>query len=268
MGINDPDNKAFSYSKNQRWYDKYPNIKKAFDDLKYMPSTTQTLFGQVVMQFYEFQQQKKLTDRQNLSVGADKALALWKTREKRRAEDKVALLYKAMMTVYLMEDPLRSTLAFRIADGLNALSLYGRLCKKKYRAEDDEDRKELFKTAAESGEEAARDYLLSIGFTQEEIDELDKLDSDKRTATVPAPAPDDGEEDVPEWLKSDWGKLANTETVPEETALTKDFDMKAFEIEDFDIDFFDSSTEPLTTEKLASDRIKLEKQDHDEGTIK
>jgi hypothetical protein len=245
MGINDPGNKAFAYSKNHRWYDKYPNIKKAFDDLKYMPSATQNLFGQIVMQFYEYNEQKRMSDRQNLSVGADKALALWKTREKRRTEDKVPLLYRAMMTLYLMEDPLRSTLAFRIADGLNAISLYARLCKKKYRVEDDDEKKELFKKAAESGEEAARNYLLSIGFTQEEIDELE---SDEQIGTDTELAPQDGEEDVPEWLKSDWGKLAVSEEVPEETDSAPEID--------FEIDFGDPSHDPV--EKLATDRIKLE----------
>lgn len=252
MGINDPSNKAFSYSKNQRWYDKYPNIKKAFDELKYMPTPTQNLFGQIVMQFYEFHEQKRMSDRQNLSVGADKALALWKTREKRRATDNVPLLYRAMMTLYLMEDPLRSTLAFRIADGLNAVSLYARLCKKKYRVEDDEEKKDLFKTAAESGEAAAKEYLLSIGFTQADIDELER---DDQTDSDTELAPEDGEEDVPEWLKSDWGKLAISEEISEETDTAPDLD--------FEIDFspekasLEADLDPV--EKLATDRIKLEK---------
>jgi hypothetical protein len=165
----------------RRWYDAYPTVAKAFNTLRDYSPQLHRLFGQIIFTYYENLQYQKKLDRQVVSVGAERALSLWKIQAKRRVEDQDQLLYKAMSTLYLIDERQRLVIAEAISAGLLCVRQYETCCRKQSLVEKEIEMKEAFKLAMENGMAAGEEYLRSLGLNiPREPSHLEKLENQRK----------------------------------------------------------------------------------------
>lgn len=85
-----------------RWYDKDPVIAQTINQLIAYPDEYQTIFADGITAFIEQECQSKPTLKSVTSLGKDKVLGLYKSKQRKRLYDKNPSLHNAMNQMYIL----------------------------------------------------------------------------------------------------------------------------------------------------------------------
>ena len=113
-----------------RFYDQDPVVAQAVRLLMVLPNEVQTLTAECLTKIAEsdYQLGKSLQDTRTL--GSDKIMALYKSKEKKRSYDSSPAMHRAMNYLMLMPIENRRILSHRIVGLVGHLQEYLRSCKK------------------------------------------------------------------------------------------------------------------------------------------
>jgi hypothetical protein len=113
----------------KRWYERQPNLSQAVSLLIILPDEVRTIIGEATMQLanQEFEESRKSGI--NRSLGGDKVLGLYKSKNKRREYDQNESLHKAMNYLYILSDENQDFMAIHILKMLNYIQQYFATCR-------------------------------------------------------------------------------------------------------------------------------------------
>ncbi len=120
---------VMSKQKNNRWYDQDPTLSKSVQLIDTFPSEIQSIVAEAIMQLAERECNiKELLD--NLrSLGPDKVLGMYKSKNKRRRYDGNSSVHQALNYMFILSDNNRLFMAGKIIEIVNHIYDYLRICK-------------------------------------------------------------------------------------------------------------------------------------------
>lgn len=145
-----------------RWYDKDPAILRSVNLLETFPVEMQTIVseGVIVLAERECDAQELMSSLR--SLGPETVLALFKSKNMRRAYDENQTMHKAMNYFFILSEENRRFMADRIHDMLDFVADYLRLCHDYQQTPSTENLSEVIGRYIESGSEEAERLLRSL----------------------------------------------------------------------------------------------------------
>ncbi|HEY9685483.1 MAG TPA: hypothetical protein V6C52_00760 [Coleofasciculaceae cyanobacterium] len=153
------DEQQLSY---QRWYDKHQTVSKSVKLLETFPEEIQVIISEGIVRLAIREcQANELMD--NLrSLGPEKVLGIFKSKNKRRSYDNNSTVHQAMNYLYIMTDENRLFIAGQVIEIVNFIYEYLKECKKFKMSAQLEDVSSITQAYIESGSDEARRLLAGI----------------------------------------------------------------------------------------------------------
>src|SRR5687768_3105757 len=111
----------------KRWYERQPRLAQAVHLLTILPDEIRSILGEamLVLANKEFEATKYETGR---SLGGDKVLGLYKSKNKRREYDQNETLHKAMNYLYILSEENQDFMADHVLNLLEYIQTYFASC--------------------------------------------------------------------------------------------------------------------------------------------
>jgi hypothetical protein len=112
----------------QRWYDLHPTVSKSVKLLETFPMEVQKLIGEAIIRLAERQCRASdiMTDLR--SLGPEKVLGIFKSKNKRRTYDADVTVHQAMNYLYALPEEERERIAEQIISLVSVIYDYLKLC--------------------------------------------------------------------------------------------------------------------------------------------
>jgi hypothetical protein len=146
----------------QRWYDKHKTVSKSVKLLETFPEEIQVIISEGIVRLATREcQAGELMD--NLrSLGPEKVLGIFKSKNKRRSYDNNSSVHQAMNYLYIMTDENRLLIAGQVIEIVNFIYDYLKECKEFKMSAQLEDVSSITQSYIESGSDEARRMLAGI----------------------------------------------------------------------------------------------------------
>lgn len=121
--------KPFNHGKKQRWYEQDPLLKQSIELLQAFPDEILTIVAEGVNQIAEDEFKAEELIRSYKSIGQEKILALYKSKNKKRSYDKNPTMHKTVNYILLISEENRTILAKKIIELVSVVRDYFQICK-------------------------------------------------------------------------------------------------------------------------------------------
>ncbi len=151
-----------SQSSEKRWYDQDSNISAAVNLTLDMPNEILIIISDGVVLLAEREFQAKETLKNFKSLGTEKVLAIYRSKEKKRTYDQNPTVHKMVNYLYLMSPENQNFMAKHIILIMKLVQEYLQLCAVNQIEPQKTDLEEMTQSYANNGNEAAQKVLSSI----------------------------------------------------------------------------------------------------------
>lgn len=115
--------------KNNRWYDQDPTLSKSVHLIGTFPNEIQGIVAEAIMRLAERECNIKELLENLRSLGPDKVLGMYKSKNKRRKYDGNGTVHQALNYMFILSDSNRLFMAGKIIEIVNHIYDYLRICK-------------------------------------------------------------------------------------------------------------------------------------------
>ena len=141
----------------KRFYDQDPLVSQAIHLLLLLPGEIQTLVAECTARIAESEYRANELMHNTKSLGSDKILALYKSKQKKREYDQNPLIHRALTYLMLLSEENRRLIASRIVGLISQINDYLRSCQASAMAPSIEHMRDIRSTYLKLGpEEASR----------------------------------------------------------------------------------------------------------------
>lgn len=145
-----------------RWYDHEPKTATAINMLLLFPKEVQRVLGNGVCSLAEGEFEVNSLLENLRSLGSEKVLALYKSKEKRRKYDQLPGMHASVNYLYLMPPQNRGLLVDKVRELTNNVAQYLQMCKTTTHEAAVREIDELTKTYVKNGMQSAQNLIRRI----------------------------------------------------------------------------------------------------------
>ncbi len=146
----------------QRWYDKHKSLGKCIELLESFPPEIQSIIAEGIITLSERECQAHEILQSLKSMGAEKILGMYKSKNKRRSYDNDPTLHRAMTYLYVLSEENQLFMASQIMDLLNYIYDYLKTCKAFEADPTVEEVASVTRTFVDSGSSEAKQFLEQV----------------------------------------------------------------------------------------------------------
>jgi hypothetical protein len=146
----------------KRFYESDPTVKQAVDVMLLFPAEIQEVIGQGFSQIAERDFKADELMNNYRSMGADKVLALYKSKKKQRAYDKNPAVHQAVNYLMLMTPENRRFLAIQVVELMGFMQEYLKACRQYQQPAQAQVAKGITETYVKKGPAEAQAFLKAL----------------------------------------------------------------------------------------------------------
>lgn len=113
----------------KRWYERQPKLSQAVKLLIILPDEVRTIIGEALMLLANREFEMSKYSEGSRSLGGDKVLGLYKSKNRRREYDQNETLHQAMNYLYILSDENQDFMAVHILKMLDYMQQYFATCR-------------------------------------------------------------------------------------------------------------------------------------------
>jgi hypothetical protein len=113
----------------QRWYERQPKLAQAVKLMIVLPDEVRSIIGEATMQLADREFEATRYAESSRSLGGDKVLGLYKSKNKRREYDQNEVLHNAMNYLYILSEENQDFMANHILHMLDYIQQYFATCR-------------------------------------------------------------------------------------------------------------------------------------------
>lgn len=145
-----------------RWYDRHKTVSRSVKLIETFPEEIQVIIAQGIISLAERECQARELMSNLRSLGPDKVLGIFKSKNRRRSYDQSGPVHQAMNYLFILSEENRLFVASQVIEIVNYIYEYLKSCKRYEIDANHEDVVELTQTYIDSGAEEAKQLLVNI----------------------------------------------------------------------------------------------------------
>jgi hypothetical protein len=148
--------------KPQRWYDAQPKVKRIIDTLQHFPHEVLSIVAEGAVTMAERECRALEMMKSIKSLGTEKVLAMYKSKNKRRAYDSNPEMHKAVNYMFILSEQNRDYLADKTLDLIECVTDYLKACRELECEPKEADISDITQTYVSKGAKDAKAFIYEL----------------------------------------------------------------------------------------------------------